>query len=82
MTYLCTDQAWNINGQIFYVFGGSVCLAQSPIPMRTIYKSEGWTLDELVEVVPKQLTQFIDNPAPPADHLRPGNRAEETSASG
>jgi len=82
IAYLCTDQAWNINGQIFYVFGGSVSLAQPPIPMRTIYKSEGWTLDELAEVVPKQLTQFIDNPAPPADHLRPGKRAEETSASG
>ncbi len=71
IAYLSTDQAWNVNGQIFYVFGGSVCLAQPPLPMRTIFKPDGWTVDELVEAVPNQLTQFIPNPGPPAEHLKP-----------
>ena len=71
VAYLASDAAWNVNGQVFYVFGGSVCLAQPPVPRRTIFKREGWTVDELIEAVPAQLTQFIDNPGPPAEHLRP-----------
>ena len=71
IAYLASDAAWNVNGQIFYVFGGSVCLAQPPVPRRTIFKHDGWTVDELIEAVPTQLTQFTDNPGPPAEHLRP-----------
>ena len=71
IAYLASDAAWNVNGQIFYVFGGSVCLAQPPVPRRTIFKEGGWTVDELIEAVPTQLTQFIENPGPPAEHLKP-----------
>ena len=71
VAYLASDAAWNVNGQIFYVFGGSVSLSQPPVARRTIFKPEGWTVDELIEAVPAQLTQFIDNPGPPAEHLRP-----------
>jgi NAD(P)-dependent dehydrogenase (short-subunit alcohol dehydrogenase family) len=71
VAYLASDAAWNVNGQVFYVFGGSVSLAQPPVPRRTIFKREGWTVDELIEAVPTQLTQFTENPGPPAEHLRP-----------
>ena len=71
IAYLASDAAWNVNGQVFYVFGGSVSLAQPPVARRTIFKPDGWTVDELIESVPTQLTQFTDNPGPPAEHLRP-----------
>jgi NAD(P)-dependent dehydrogenase (short-subunit alcohol dehydrogenase family) len=71
VAYLASDAAWNVNGQIFYVFGGSVSLSQPPVARRTIFKAEGWTIEELIEAVPTQLTQFTDNPGPPAEHLRP-----------
>ena len=71
IAYLASDAAWNVNGQIFYVFGGSVCLAQPPVPRRTIFKEDGWTVDGLIEAVPTQLLQFVENPGPPAEHLKP-----------
>jgi NAD(P)-dependent dehydrogenase (short-subunit alcohol dehydrogenase family) len=71
VAYLASDAAWNVNGQVFYVFGGSVCLAQPPVARRTIFKRDGWTVDDLIQAVPTQLTQFTDNPGPPAEHLRP-----------
>jgi len=71
IAYLASDAAWNVNGQIFYVFGGSVCLSQSPVPRRTIFKEGGWTVDGLIEAVPTQLLQFVENPGPPAEHLKP-----------
>jgi len=71
IAYLASDAAGTVNGQVFYVFGGSVCLAQPPVPRRTIFKEGGWTVDELILAVPTQLTQFIDNPGPPAEHLKP-----------
>ena len=85
IAYLASDAAWNVNGQIFYVFGGSVCLAQLPVPRRTIFKQDGWSVEDLIQAVPTQLTQFIENPGPPADHLKPafarGAPAEVSSAS-
>ncbi len=71
IAYLASDAAWNVNGQIFYVFGGSVCLAQPPVPRRTIFKEGGWDVDGLIEAVPNQLLQFVENPGPPAEHLKP-----------
>ena len=72
VAYLASDSAWNVNGQVFYVFGGTICLCQQAVPHRTIFKQERWTLDELAQLVPQQLMGGIANPAPPAEHLRPG----------
>ena len=69
VAYLCTDDAWNINGQIFHVAGGSVGLAWQPTPMRTLWKPAIWTLDELCVAVPQQLMAGIPNPAPPPPDL-------------
>jgi NAD(P)-dependent dehydrogenase (short-subunit alcohol dehydrogenase family) len=72
--YLLLDEAWNINGRIFQVAGGSVGLLQDMYPPhRNIYKHGKWTLDELRMVVPQQLMGGIVNPAPPpADLSIPG----------
>ena len=81
VAYLCTDEAWNINGQIFHVGGGNVGLAHHPTPMRTIWKPAMWTLDELERAVPSQLLQGIGNPAPPPPDLDiPGRPAPQPAA--
>ncbi len=67
--YLCTNDAWNVNGQIFHVMGGTVGLAHHPTPMRTLWKPAMWTLDELEQLVPGQLMAGIPNPAPPPPDL-------------
>ena len=66
VAYLCTDDAANINGQIFDVGGGRVSLLHHPTPFRTIFNENIWTLDELRRLVPQQLMAGIENPAPPA----------------
>ncbi|MEX2245891.1 MAG: SDR family NAD(P)-dependent oxidoreductase [Dehalococcoidia bacterium] len=83
VAYLCTDEAWNINGQIFHVAGGSVGLSWHPTPMRTLWKSGMWTLDELCASVPAQLMAGIANPAPPPPDLEvPGRAVEAPSPAG
>jgi NAD(P)-dependent dehydrogenase (short-subunit alcohol dehydrogenase family) len=69
VAYLCTDDAWNINGQIFAVSGGTVSLLYHPTPYRTIFKEGTWTVDELKGVVPTQLMADVVNPAPPAPDI-------------
>jgi hypothetical protein len=78
--YLASDDAWNINGQIFHVAGGTVGLAWHPVPMRTIWKPAMWTLDELCEIVPSQLMAGIGNPAPPPPDLEIPGRATAVQA--
>ncbi len=76
VAFLATDFAWNINGQIFGVSGGNVSLLNHPLAIRTIYKPGMWTLDELDEMVPRNLLAGIPNPAPPAPDLEvPGRPA-------
>jgi NAD(P)-dependent dehydrogenase (short-subunit alcohol dehydrogenase family) len=71
--WLCTDDAWNVNGKIFYVAGGIVSLAHEETPIQSIQKDGMWTLDELVSMVPGNLMHGILNPAPPpADLDLPG----------
>jgi NAD(P)-dependent dehydrogenase (short-subunit alcohol dehydrogenase family) len=68
-TYLATDNAWNINGQVFHVYGGIVSVLNHPLPWRTIYKPGMWTLDELSDRVPSMM-EGTDNPMPLAAELR------------
>lgn len=67
--WLCTDDAWNVNGKIFHVAGGSVALAHEEHPVQTIEKQGKWELDELIALVPAQLMHGIMNPAPPPPDL-------------
>jgi NAD(P)-dependent dehydrogenase (short-subunit alcohol dehydrogenase family) len=69
VVYLCTDYAWNINGQIFHVGGGTISLAATETPIRGITKSGKWTLEELAQVVPTELVYDVPNPAPPPPDL-------------
>jgi len=68
VAYLASDDAWNINGQIFQVGGGNVALLHHPIPpFRTIFKDDIWTVADLARLVPQQLMAGVENPAPPAE---------------
>jgi hypothetical protein len=67
--YLATDEAWNINGQIFNVSGGNISLAHTPIAWRTVFKPGLWELDELDDAVQNVLMKDVDNPAPPRDDV-------------
>ena len=63
--FLASDAAANINGQIFHVDGPMIWLCAQPRPIKTIYKAGRWTLDELINAVPKTLSEGLANPAPP-----------------
>jgi NAD(P)-dependent dehydrogenase (short-subunit alcohol dehydrogenase family) len=67
--FLACDEAWNINGKVFYVAGGRISLAHEEAAMRQIQKQGMWTVDELRDLVPSQLTYGLTNPAPPAPDL-------------
>jgi 3-oxoacyl-[acyl-carrier protein] reductase len=66
IVYLCTDEAADINGQVFDVTGGDIAIYSEPVKKKTITKKQGlWTVEELIEQVPKVLLEGYKNPAPP-----------------
>jgi NAD(P)-dependent dehydrogenase (short-subunit alcohol dehydrogenase family) len=66
IAYLATDEAANITGTVFNVRGSHVGIYSVPEEKMTIDKKEGlWTVDELIEVVPKELLKGYENPAEP-----------------
>jgi NAD(P)-dependent dehydrogenase (short-subunit alcohol dehydrogenase family) len=67
--FLACDEAWNINGKVFYVAGGRVSLAHEETAARQINKNGMWTIDELRELVPQTLMAGFTNPAPPPPDL-------------
>ena len=80
--YLCTDEAWDVNGKVFAVSGGAVSLLHEEVPMRTITKDGKWTVDELRELVPTRLMRGLPNPAPPPPDLElPGRPVPATAES-
>jgi len=74
VAYLASDDAWNVNGQIFHVYGGVVAVLQQPTPWKTIFKRGMWELDELSAMVP-QMLEGTTNPAPPAADLEVPGRS-------
>ena len=77
VVFLCTDQAWNINGKIFACSGGSISLLHEEAPMRTITKQGMWDVAELRDLVPARLMFGLPNVAPPPRDLEiPGRPVE------
>jgi 3-oxoacyl-[acyl-carrier protein] reductase len=65
LIYLCTNEAADINGQVFDVTGGNIAIYSEPVRAKSIDKNEGlWTIEELIELVPKVLLEGYKNPAP------------------
>ena len=60
VSYLASDYAADVNGQHFYVSGGTVALWSQPRPVRTIFNPGGeWQTDQLQELVPRHITQGL-----------------------
>ncbi|MEH7114945.1 SDR family NAD(P)-dependent oxidoreductase [Neobacillus niacini] len=67
IVYLATEQAKDINGQVFHAEKGRVSIYSEPVEVRAIYKKveDGlFTLDELIDAVPNTLLVGYKNPAP------------------
>ena len=64
VAYLATDSASAVNGHVFKVWGGTVELMSQPRPLRTIFKNGRWTLQELFDICPRELTVGLANPSP------------------
>ncbi len=65
--YLASDDAWDINGQIFLCNGGTVGLMQHPTAERTVFKNGHWEMSELDDAVHNVLLKGKANPAPARD---------------
>jgi NAD(P)-dependent dehydrogenase (short-subunit alcohol dehydrogenase family) len=65
VVFLCTDAAANINGCIFGAHGGDIDLYPFLVPWKTIHNESRWTLDELLDVMPRTLMVGLVNPSPP-----------------
>ena len=61
--YLASDEASNINGQVFAVFGSKIALIAPTVELKSIHKLGRWTQDELSVVVPQTLAFGLANPA-------------------
>jgi NAD(P)-dependent dehydrogenase (short-subunit alcohol dehydrogenase family) len=57
--YLATDEAEKITGQIIYSRGGYLCVyappMQKPCGHHYLYKNGKWTLEELIEIMPRMI---------------------------
>ena len=63
--YLCTDEAADINGQVFDVIGNNIAIYSEPVKTKVLRKEESlWSVEELIEQVPKVLLEGYENPAP------------------
>jgi NAD(P)-dependent dehydrogenase (short-subunit alcohol dehydrogenase family) len=60
VTYLVSEEAGNINGQIFEVWKGHVGIFVDPPPVKEVLRNEkGWTTEELAELIPKTLANGL-----------------------
>jgi len=68
VAYLASEEAANVNGQIFFVSGIEVGHWSQPVVQTKVtrdWKKEGpWRFDELVKIVPQKLLINYVNPAP------------------
>ncbi|MGP8080270.1 MAG: SDR family NAD(P)-dependent oxidoreductase [Dehalococcoidales bacterium] len=66
VVYLCTNEAANINGQVFDVTYPTISIYSESVRMKTMTQEKGklLTVDELISLVPKVLLEGYKNPAP------------------
>jgi NAD(P)-dependent dehydrogenase (short-subunit alcohol dehydrogenase family) len=81
VVWLCTDKAWNVNGKVFNVSGGTISLSSEETPLRQLNKQGTWTIDELAALVPTTLIRDLPNPAPPAPDIDIPGRPSRAPAS-
>ena len=66
VVWLATDEAANINGSTFFVGGGTIGIYREPEVVASISEQgKVWSLEELVDLMPKKVIKGVVNPAPP-----------------
>lgn len=65
VVWLATEDAANVNGATFFISGNEIGIYAEPAVTQKITKPEGfWSVDELVKITPKELTNNWVNPMP------------------
>ncbi len=64
VSYLASDLSSNINGQAIFIGGGVISWVAPPRVVRAMHKTGRWTVDELIQQVPEDLSPAMKNPAP------------------
>ena len=59
VVYLTTEEAWNVNGKVFYVAAGSISLAYEEDMGRALNKDGMWSVAVLAAVLPLSLLQGV-----------------------
>jgi len=65
VVWLATEEAASVNGATFFISGNEIGIYAEPAVTQKITKAEGfWSIDELVKITPKELTNNWVNPMP------------------
>ena len=65
VVWLATEEAANVNGATFFISGNEIGIYAEPAVTQKITKEKGfWSVDELVNITPKELTNNWANPMP------------------
>jgi NAD(P)-dependent dehydrogenase (short-subunit alcohol dehydrogenase family) len=65
VVWLASDAAANVNGRTFFVQTGRIALYSEPEQIKNISKQGGFTIDEVFDLIPKNLTGDLVNRFPP-----------------
>jgi NAD(P)-dependent dehydrogenase (short-subunit alcohol dehydrogenase family) len=62
VAFLASEQAGNINGRVFEVWGGHVGIFEEPPAVQAVITKEGsYTVDELATMIPQKLTKGLEH---------------------
>ncbi len=76
VVYLACDEAQNVNGRDFLIWGNEVGLYSMPtIEAHAFARGENWTADEMFDVFPRTLGRLLRNPFQPREESgQPGRQ--------
>jgi hypothetical protein len=58
-TFLSSDLAADISGQVFVVRNNEVFLMSQPRPLRSVHNSDGWDIDSLSTVLAPSIKSYL-----------------------
>ena len=58
VVYLATDEAQDITGKNFSIIGNEIGIFSDRDVFSRVYKTDMWTVDELIEIIPKTLVKI------------------------
>jgi NAD(P)-dependent dehydrogenase (short-subunit alcohol dehydrogenase family) len=67
IVYLASDEAANVSGQCFAASGYTYSLVSQPQVIKTVRSEEGWTVDQLAQILPKTFGEGLKAPGVQSD---------------